>query len=57
MFYETLARDRDVLPHDPFKALVVPRPVGWISTMNREGKVNLAPYSFFNAVCNRPPIV
>ena len=57
MFYETRARDRDVLPHDPFKALVVPRPVGWISTMNREGKVNLAPYSFFNAVCNRPPIV
>ncbi len=45
------------LPHDPFKAIVAPRPIGWISTRDREGRVNLAPYSFFNAVCDRPPMV
>lgn len=45
------------LPHDPFKAIVAPRPIGWISTRDAEGRVNLAPYSFFNAVCNRPPMV
>lgn len=45
------------LPHDPFKAIVSPRPVGWISTRATNGQINLAPYSFFNAVCGRPPIV
>ena len=45
------------LPHDPFKAIVSPRPIGWISTMNGRGEVNLAPYSFFNAVSDDPPIV
>lgn len=45
------------LPHDPFKAIVAPRPVGWISTRGSDGTVNLAPYSFFNAVAGRPPIV
>ncbi|PZQ52172.1 MAG: flavin reductase [Rhodovulum sulfidophilum] len=45
------------LPHDPFKAIVTPRPIGWISTLDREGHVNLAPYSFFNAVADRPPMV
>lgn len=45
------------LPHDPFKAIVAPRPVGWISTQGTDGTVNLAPYSFFNAVAGRPPIV
>ena len=45
------------LPHDPFKAIVAPRPIGWISTRDAEGRVNLAPYSFFNAVCDRPPMV
>ncbi|MGA3099647.1 MAG: flavin reductase family protein [Bryobacteraceae bacterium] len=45
------------LPHDPFKAIVAPRPIGWISTLDSEGRVNLAPYSFFNAVCDRPPMV
>jgi flavin reductase (DIM6/NTAB) family NADH-FMN oxidoreductase RutF len=54
-FYET-ARGHG-LPHDPFKAIVAPRPIGWISTVNREGQVNLAPYSFFNAVCGAPPII
>jgi flavin reductase (DIM6/NTAB) family NADH-FMN oxidoreductase RutF len=45
------------LPHDPFKAIVAPRPIGWLSTCDGEGRVNLAPYSFFNAVCDRPPMV
>ncbi|MEA1833577.1 flavin reductase family protein [Methylobacterium durans] len=40
------------LPHNPLKALVAPRPIGWISTMSREGALNLAPYSFFNAVAD-----
>jgi flavin reductase (DIM6/NTAB) family NADH-FMN oxidoreductase RutF len=45
------------LPHDPFKAIVAPRPIGWISTCDRNGQVNLAPYSFFNAFSGKPPIV
>jgi flavin reductase (DIM6/NTAB) family NADH-FMN oxidoreductase RutF len=45
------------LPHDPFKAIVAPRPIGWISTVDPEGRVNLAPYSFYNAFCEAPPIV
>lgn len=45
------------LPHNPFNALVVPRPIGWISSMDRDGRVNLAPYSFFNAVAYTPPQV
>jgi flavin reductase (DIM6/NTAB) family NADH-FMN oxidoreductase RutF len=45
------------LPHDPFKAIVAPRPVGWISTVDAQGLMNLAPYSFFNAVCDQPPIL
>jgi len=57
MFYEPEQRDRQLLPHDPFKALVVPRPVGWISTMSAAGELNLAPYSYFNAFSSRPMIV
>ncbi len=45
------------LAHDPFKAIVAPRPIGWISTRDIEGRTNLAPYSFFNAVCDSPPMV
>ena len=45
------------LPHDPFKALVAPRPIGWISSLNADGVPNLAPYSFFNAVSDNPHIV
>ena len=45
------------LPHDPFNAIVGPRPIGWISSMNAQGGVNLAPYSFFNAFNYTPPIV
>jgi flavin reductase (DIM6/NTAB) family NADH-FMN oxidoreductase RutF len=57
IFYEPHARDTELLPHDPFKALVAPRPIGWVSTVGRDGSVNLAPYSFFNAVCDRPPML
>jgi flavin reductase (DIM6/NTAB) family NADH-FMN oxidoreductase RutF len=45
------------LAHDPFKAIVAPRPIGWISTRDVGGRLNLAPYSFFNAVADRPPMV
>ena len=45
------------LAHNPFNALIVPRPIGWISTVSAAGVANLAPYSFFNAVSARPPIV
>ena len=57
IFYEPTARDRRLLPHDPFNALVAPRPIGWISTVNAEGRANLAPFSFFNAVATEPPMV
>jgi flavin reductase (DIM6/NTAB) family NADH-FMN oxidoreductase RutF len=57
LFYEPAARDRDLLPHDPFKALIAPRPIGWVSTLGLGGETNLAPYSFFNAVCDRPPML
>jgi flavin reductase (DIM6/NTAB) family NADH-FMN oxidoreductase RutF len=50
-------RNEHGLPHDPFTALVVPRCIGWISTISRQGVVNLAPYSFFNAVAAQPPFV
>lgn len=45
------------LAHDPVLSLVVPRPIGWITTVSPGGIVNLAPYSFFNLVCGRPPFV
>ena len=45
------------LPHDPFNAIVAPRPIGWISSRDREGRLNLAPYSFFNAFNYTPPII
>ena len=57
MFYETAGRDKALLPRDPFKAIVAPRPIGWISTRAPDGRVNLAPYSFFNAFSSVPPIV
>ena len=56
MFYDTL-ENKHGLKHDPFKALAVPRPIGWISTQSRDGVVNLAPYSYFNAVGDRPHYV
>jgi flavin reductase (DIM6/NTAB) family NADH-FMN oxidoreductase RutF len=45
------------LPHDPFNAIVGPRPIGWISSQDAEGRLNLAPYSFFNAFNYTPPII
>ena len=45
------------LPHDPFNAIVGPRPIGWVATRGAEGGLNLAPYSFFNAFNYTPPIV
>ena len=45
------------LPHNPFKAIVAPRPIGWISSIDKLGRVNLAPYSFFNAFAETPPVI
>lgn len=45
------------LPHDPFNAIVGPRPIGWISTRSASGVLNLAPYSFFNAFNYTPPLI
>ena len=45
------------LSHDPWKAIVAPRPIGWISTVDAQGRPNLAPYSFFNGVSEAPPMV
>ena len=56
MFYDAAKRDHG-LPQDPLKALIVPRPIGWISTMDAQGRVNLAPYSFYNGVGEHPPMV
>lgn len=49
--------DGHPLPHNPFKAIVAPRPIGWISTVDAAGRANLAPYSFFNGVTDEPPMV
>jgi len=57
IFYEPGKHDRSVLAHDPFKALVAPRPIGWVSTIGADGSVNLAPYSFFNAIAEAPPML
>lgn len=54
-FYRTA--DGTGLPHDPFNAIVGPRPIGWISTLSADGVRNLAPYSFFNGFNYRPPVV
>ncbi len=56
MHYDSTGRIHG-LKFDPFKALAVPRPIGWISTVSRDGALNIAPYSFFNAVSDRPPMV
>ncbi len=55
MFYRPA--DGHGLPHNPFNAIVTPRPIGWISTRGADGADNLAPYSFFNAVAYEPPQV
>lgn len=56
MFYRP-GLDAHGLPHDPVKALIAPRPIGWISSMDAKGRANLAPYSFFNAVASDPPML
>ena len=56
MFYEPVKQDHG-LSKNPFNSLIIPRPIGWISSIDNEGVVNLAPYSFFNAVCYSPPTV
>lgn len=55
MFYR--ADEPHGLPFDPFKAIIAPRPIGWIGTLNINGIPNLAPYSFFNAVSSRPNMI
>lgn len=55
MFYK--ADGPHGLPHNPFKSLIVPRPIGWISSISKEGDVNLAPYSFFNGIADQPLMV
>jgi flavin reductase (DIM6/NTAB) family NADH-FMN oxidoreductase RutF len=56
MYYE-IAKNDHGLRYNPLKACVVPRPIGWISTLSRDGVVNLAPYSFFNLLSYDPPYV
>ncbi|KHL71575.1 Asp/Glu/hydantoin racemase [Pseudomonas putida] len=56
MYYYEPAKGHG-LPHDPFNAIVGPRPIGWISSQDCEGRLNLAPYSFFNAFNYIPPII
>lgn len=56
MFYRTDENDHG-MAHDPFKAIVAPRPIGWIGTKGRDGSVNLSPYSFFNIVSDNPKLV
>jgi flavin reductase (DIM6/NTAB) family NADH-FMN oxidoreductase RutF len=53
MFYDAIKNSHG-LPLDPFKALVAPRPIAWVSTVNAKGQANLAPYSFFNAFSDDP---
>ena len=55
MFYRP--KDGHDLPHNPFNAIVTPRPIGWVSTRDGQGRDNIAPYSFFNGVAYVPPQV
>ena len=56
MFYATDTNAHG-LAHDPFKAIVAPRPIGWIGSKGRDGSLNLSPYSFFNAISDHPKLV
>jgi flavin reductase (DIM6/NTAB) family NADH-FMN oxidoreductase RutF len=55
MFYKT--NENHNLRYNPFKACIVPRPIGWITTISNNGVVNLAPFSYFNAVSDAPPVI
>ena len=57
MFFEPMNYKNVGLAHNPLKAIVAPRPIGWISSRGKDGSINLAPYSFFNAVSEDPAIV
>ncbi|TDR93738.1 flavin reductase family protein [Enterovirga rhinocerotis] len=56
MFYDAVANDHG-LRHNPIKALIGPRPIGWITALSAKGELNLSPYSFFNMVGENPTIV
>ena len=56
MHYDSI-ENKHGLPHDPFKAIVAPRPIGWIGSVSKAGVKNLAPYSYFNAIADRPHFV
>ena len=56
MFYDPEKNDHG-LPYNPFKALAVPRPIGWLSTLSADGIGNLSPYSFYNALSYNPPFI
>ena len=57
MFFLPMQHKAAGLAHNPLKAIVTPRPIGWISSRGADGSVNLAPYSYFNAVCDDPAMV
>ncbi len=56
MFYTTDTNGHG-MAHDPFKAIVSPRPIGWIGSKGKDGTLNLSPYSFFNAIADKPKLV
>ncbi|UBX50811.1 flavin reductase family protein [Providencia alcalifaciens] len=56
-FYSYQPQQGHGLPHDPIPSLIGPRPIGWISTCDKQGNTNLAPYSFFNIFNYSPPIL
>ncbi len=56
MFYDT-EMNKHGLAHDPFKAIVSPRPIGWIGTKGKDGSINLAPYSFFSPIADKPKLI
>ena len=56
MFYDAVKNDPG-LRYDPFKAIVAPRPIGWVTSMSAKGEINLAPYSYFNGVSSRPAMI
>ena len=57
MFFTPGSHLQAGLSHNPLKAIVSPRPIGWISSRGNDGSVNLAPYSYFNAIAEQPPMV
>jgi flavin reductase (DIM6/NTAB) family NADH-FMN oxidoreductase RutF len=56
MFYDTQLNNHG-LPFDPFKSCVIPRPIAWITSINHTNQVNLAPFSYFNAISDCPPMI